>query len=59
MLDSSTLESHTVYVRFRDLALNVGTDYSDSITIVAAPILSSGGGGGGPSPDYCPNGDRS
>lgn len=51
-----------VYVRFRDLALNVSADYSDSITIVSAPLVPSGGGGGGggsPSPDYCPTGDLS
>lgn len=40
-LDSSTLGAHTVYVRFRDLALNVSPDYSDSITIVAAPAAPS------------------
>lgn len=41
-LASGTLGVQAVYVRFRDSALNVSPDYSDSITIVAPPP--SGGG---------------
>lgn len=44
-LASSALGVQTVYVRFRDLALNISPSYSDDITIVAPPP--SGGGGGG------------
>lgn len=42
-LASSALITQTVYVRFRDLALNVSADYSDNITIVAVPPSSGGG----------------
>ncbi|HBB27595.1 TPA: hypothetical protein DCZ36_03830, partial [Candidatus Gracilibacteria bacterium] len=59
-LASSALITQTVYVRFRDLALNVSADYSDNITIVAVPPSSGGGGGGGSiSADICPTGDLS
>jgi hypothetical protein len=43
-LASSALGAQTVYVKFRDSALNVSPIYSSSITIVSVP--SSGGGGG-------------
>lgn len=44
LLGSSALGAQTVYVKFRDAALNVSPISSASITLVAPP---SGGGGGG------------
>lgn len=46
VLSSSAAGTYTVYVKFRDAALNESAPYSDSINIVAAPVTSGGGGGG-------------
>lgn len=45
ILASSALGVQTVYARFRDLAGNVSPDYSDSITIVAVPVVPPSSGG--------------
>lgn len=44
LLASSALGAQTVYVKYRDLALNVSPISSATITIIAPP---AGGGGGG------------
>lgn len=46
-LASSSVGTYTVYARFRDAALNVSPDYSDSIALVAAPVTPPPSGGGG------------
>lgn len=49
-LDSGATGLHTVYVRFRDLALNTSMSYSDSITLVpatASVVVTPPASGGG------------